>query len=198
MGKLSPLPMAPVSRLLPLLSGLLLAAIPLVPVAPLGAPSVSALELRGSTVFVKAPWRVDLITYYSTVWEPNPEYYFTLSLDPAAGADLGQLTVEQIRGADTSFQFSPERSRAFLGRPRRAGRPVPVQAQWDSRARRMTIDFPEPVPPGSTVTVVLRPWANPGVSDTYLFQVVAWPAGPRPVASPVGVATLRIYSFMPW
>lgn len=62
----------------------------------------------------------------------------------------------------------------------------------------MTIDFPEPLPPGSTVTVVLRPWANPGVSDTYLFQVVAWPAGPRPVASPVGVATLRIYRFMPW
>jgi hypothetical protein len=36
------------------------------------------------------------------------------------------------------------------------------------------------------------------VADTYLFQVLAWPAGPDPVASPVGVGTLRIYDPTPW
>jgi Protein of unknown function (DUF2808) len=54
------------------------------------------------------------------------------------------------------------------------------------------------VMPGNTVTVMLKPWYNPVQADTYLFQVSAWPAGPQPVASPVGTATLRIYDRMPW
>jgi hypothetical protein len=75
---------------------------------------------------------------------------------------------------------------------------VPVQAGFDERARRFSLTFPEPVAPGRTLTVVLKPWRNPGSADTYLFQVIAYPAGPSPVASPVGVATLRIYDRFPW
>jgi hypothetical protein len=51
---------------------------------------------------------------------------------------------------------------------------------------------------GNTVTVSVVPWTNPMQSDTYLFQVVAYPAGPEPLGSPVGVATLRIYENTYW
>ena len=162
-----------------------------------GAPA-RALELAGSTVFVKAPWQVDLVSYTTTVGQPLPEYYFTLNLDPEAGASLGGFTFQQIRGVDRHFPFALERTRAFIGRPRREGRPVPVKARFNNDTRTMTLEFSEPVRPGSTVTVSVVPWTNPMQSDTYLFQVVAYPAGPDPVGSPVGVATLRIYENTYW
>ena len=162
-----------------------------------GAPA-RALGLAGSTVFVRAPWQVDLVSYNTTVGQPLPEYYFTLNLDPEAGASLAGFTFQQIRGVDRQFPFLVERTRAFLGRPRREGRPVPVKARFNNDTRTMTLEFPEPVPPGSTVTVSVVPWTNPIQSDTYLFQVVAYPAGPDPLGSPVGVGTLRIYENTYW
>jgi hypothetical protein len=159
----------------------------------LGPLPVQALELKGRTYFSEPPWKVDLVSYYTTVWQPWAQYYFSVELSPAAGAALGGLTIQQTRGVDRNFNFSVERTRAFLGRPRREGQPVPVQASFDPDARQFTIRFPEPVPPGNTVTVVLKPWTNPGRSDTYMFQVMAFPAGENPSPAPLGFGTLRIY-----
>ena len=157
------------------------------------APAAVAMELRGSTYFTRPPWNVDLVSYYTTVWQSRAEYYFTISLDPEAGASLGGLTIQQTRGVDTRFPFFVERTSAFLGRPRRQGARVPVEASFESDPRRFTLRFPEPVSPGQTVTVVLKPWNNPASSDTYMFQVTAFPAGPNPSPAPVGFGTLRIY-----
>jgi hypothetical protein len=166
------------------------------PLAPV-TTAVRALELNGSTVFVRAPWKAELITYESTAGAAPVSYYLTLSLDPGAGASLGRVSVRQTRGADWNFPFSPQLTRAFLGRPRREGKAIPVQATFDGQERLIDVTFTEPVPPGETVTVELRPWTNPQVADTYLFQVVVWPSGVNPVASPVGTATLRIYESFP-
>ena len=161
-------------------------------------PGAEALELRGSTYFTRPPWKVDLICYNTTVWAGAPEYYFTIELNPQAGAALGQLTVQQSRGADWTFPYNVELTRAFLGRPRQEGPAVAIQAQFDDKSRLFTVQFPQPVPAGSTLTVVLRPWRNPSTADTYLFEVVAYPAGPNPVASAVGLGTLRIYEALSW
>lgn len=186
-----PLPFASdrsIRRLLPLALLLCLGA------ASLGAPPRGrALELRGNTVFVRAPWKAELISYDTTAGSGPVTWYLTLSLDPSAGASLGRIDLQQSRGADWSFPFSPQLTTAFLGRPRRQGRPVPVRATFDAALRRITISFAGPVAPGDTVTVALRPWTNPMQADTYLFTVVAWPDGPNPLASPVGSASLRIY-----
>lgn len=162
------------------------------------APGARALELGDRSAFVRAPWKVTLTSYTTNVGQSPAEYFFTLSLDELAGASLGGLTIQQTRGADWQFPFAVERTRAFLGAPRREGRQVPVLASFEPAARRFTLQFPEPVPPGATVTVSLRPWFNPVQADTYLFQVTAIPAGPGPVASPVGVGTLRIYQPNDW
>ncbi|WP_216905233.1 DUF2808 domain-containing protein [Synechococcus sp. CCY 0621] len=162
------------------------------------APGARALELGDRTAFVRAPWKVTLTSFTTNVGQSPAEYFFTLSLDELAGASLGGLTIQQTRGADWQFPFAVERTRAFLGAPRREGRQVPVLASFEPAARRFTLQFPEPVPPGATVTVSLRPWFNPVQADTYLFQVTAIPAGPGPVASPVGVGTLRIYQPNDW
>ena len=164
----------------------------LVLVLGLGLP-LQALELRGKTYFSKPPWSVDLISYYLTVWEPWAEYYFTITLDPDAGAGLGGLQITQTRGVDRSFPFNVARTHAFLGRPRQRVASVPVDASFDHDSRTFRLAFPQPVPPGSTVTVVLKPWNNPGMADTYMFQVTAFPAGPQPSPTPLGYGTLRIY-----
>ena len=165
---------------------------------PSGVLPAKAVQLSVATMFVKAPWQVELVTYYSTVGYPQPEYYITLTLDPEAGASLASFTFRQIRGVDRHFPFASERTRAFLGRPRHGGAGVPVRARFDNDTRTMTVDFPEPVSPGNTVTVSVIPWTNPMQSDTYLFDVEAFPAGPNPVGSPVGIATLRIYQNTNW
>lgn len=165
----------------------------LLPMA-LAGPS-QGLELRGSTYFSKPPWQVDLISYRTYTYETRPEYFFRVSLDPQAGAALAGLTISQTRGVDRWFEFSVDRTTAFLGgNPRREGPRIPVQAKFDQASRTFTITFPEPVQPGNTVTVVLRPWTNPALADTYMFAVNAYPAGPNPSPAPLGYGTLRIYN----
>ena len=160
---------------------------------PLDRSTVRAIELRGSTVFLRAPWKVDLVSYTTTVGQTWAEYFFTIELPADAGASLGALLIRQTRGVDTDFPFSADQTRAFEGRPRRQGAAIPVQAQFSQQERLMRVQFPKPVVPGTTLTVRLRPWTNPWTADTYMFQVTALPAGPNPLPAPVGFGTLRIY-----
>jgi hypothetical protein len=175
------------------LAALLLGVAPLVP-----ATAGLALELRGSTFFTSPPWKADLRTYNSNVGEAGVEHYLTIDLARTAGAPLARLSLQQIRGADGDFLSRLDQARAFVGRPRREGAAIAVVVRFEAADGLLSLQFPNPVPPGTTVTVALRAWRNPMVSDTYLFQVVAWPAGPNPVASPVGVGTLRIYEPTLW
>lgn len=164
----------------------------------LAAAPALALELRGSTYFVSPPWKAEWLTYNSNVAQGNAEHYITIALPERSGIGLGEIGIGQIRGVDTDFLSRINRVRAFVGRPRREGKPIPVQAAFHADSGQWRVLFLEPVLPGTSVTVALRAWRNPLWSDTYLFQVVAWPAGPNPMASPVGVATLRIYDPYDW
>jgi hypothetical protein len=175
------------------LVGLALLLAAALPPAPLERQA-AAVEIRGSTYFVKAPFQLSLITYSSNISQPWPEYYLTIPMPEEAGAALGALEVRQIGGADWQFDFDASRTRAFIGKPRREGRPVPVEASFDQARRQFLIRFPQPPVAGETLTVVLRPVRNPIVADTYLYTVRAFPVGPKPVASPVGVGRVRIYT----
>ncbi|MEY2644066.1 MAG: hypothetical protein RLZZ124_344 [Cyanobacteriota bacterium] len=185
---LAGLPLPLLSALhLPLAVGLLL------PWSPaLQTPAV-ALELQGQTWFSRPPWRVLFRSYYWYVMQTGVEYYFTLTLPEQAGAGLGGLEIQQTRGVDTQFPFMAERSRAFVGEPRREGAVIPVQASFDEVRRRFSLRFPTPPQPGQTITVALRPWHNPSQADTYMFSVQALPAGPNPVPASLGFATMPIY-----
>jgi hypothetical protein len=81
-----------------------------------------------------------------------------------------------------------------VGRPRREGAAIPVQASFDGQSRTMTVRFPQPPQPGQTITVALLPWHNPTWSDTYMFAVKALPAGANPVPASLGFATMPIYN----
>ena len=157
------------------------------------AAPVQAMELEGQTWFTRPPWKVTFTNYYAYVGQTAAVYYFTVTLPEQAGAGLGGLVIQQTRGVDRSFQFAPGRTQAFLGRPRREGASIPVQAQFDQNERRITVQFLQPPQPGQTVTVALKPWNNPFQSDTYMFSVQAVPAGPNPVPASLGFATMPIF-----
>ncbi|MDM7937366.1 MAG: DUF2808 domain-containing protein [Cyanobium sp. CZS 48M] len=160
---------------------------------PLAPAAAGAAELGEQTFFLRAPWKLRWRTYYSTVFERGGEYYVTIEMPEEAGAALGALEIRQISGSDWRFSFDDSRTRAFLGQPRREGPPVPVQASFNDSSRLFRITFPSPPTPGQTVTVALRPWSNPSSADVYQFSVVAFPAGPNPVAQQVGIARMSIY-----
>ena len=169
--------------------------LPALLLAPLGliGAAAAAMDLQGQTWFTRPPWKVEFRNYYWYVMQSGGEYYFTVTLPEQAGAGLGSLVIEQTRGVDRQFQIAAQRSRAFLGRPRQEGAPIPVQASFDAERRRVTARFPEPPQPGQTITLALRPWTNPSQADTYLFAVQALPAGPQPVPASLGYATMQIY-----
>ena len=160
----------------------------------LGAEPASAVELRGQTYFANPPWKVDFTNYNWYVNQAQGKYYFTVTLAENAGAGLGGLVITQTRGVDRTFSLAPQRARAFLGRPRREGAAIPLEASFDQATRTLRAVFPEPPQPGQVVTLALRPPLNPTWADTYLFAVQALPAGPNPVPAPLGVARLEIMS----
>ena len=155
------------------------------------APSL-ALELNGQSFFTQPPWRVEFTNYDWLVDAGGPEYYFTVALAENAGAHLGGLVITQTSGSDQTFWIDPKQTSAFFGRPRREGGAIPVQAEFHEQKRIMRVEFPDPPPPGSTLTVVLRPPNNPSLNDLYLFAVEALPAGPNPSAAPLGFARMEI------
>ena len=155
------------------------------------APSL-ALELNGQSYFTQPPWRVEFTNYDWLVDAGGPEYYFTVALAENAGAHLGGLVITQTSGSDQTFWIDPKQTSAFFGRPRQEGEAIPIQAKFHEQKRTMRVEFPDPPPPGSTLTVVLRPPNNPSLNDLYLFAVEALPAGPNPSAAPLGFARMEI------
>jgi len=159
---------------------------------PLG--SAQAIELQGRTYFASPPVEPRSTNYHSTAGEALAEYMVTITVPAKAGVGLGGLEIMQTRGVDRNFPFNLERSRAFLGEPRHEKAPWPATIQFDQNLRRFTVTFQQPVPAGQTVTVALKPWTNPMQADTYMFSVMALPAGPEPVAAMTGFVTFPIYS----
>ena len=174
--------------------GLITALVLLAPMLQAPPPS-QALELRGMTVFQTPPWKLTFRNYYTTVMDNGAEYYFTIEMPEQAGADLGQVEIQQTSGVDWTFPFNVERTRAFLGEPRREGANLPIETRFDQQRRLFRIRFLQPPGPGQTLTVALKPYNNPAQSGISLFAVRAYPAGPDPVGQQVGFARLSIYSY---
>ena len=157
------------------------------------APSPGwTFELNGQSYFTQPPWRVEFTNDDWLVDAGGPEYYFTVALAENAGAHLGGLVITQTSGSDQTFWVDPKQTSAFFGLPRRESEAIPVRAEFHAQKRIMRVEFPDPPPPGSTLTVVLRPPNNPSLNDLYLFAVEVLPAGPNPSAAPLGFARMEI------
>jgi hypothetical protein len=158
--------------------------------------SAQAVELQdGQTYFVRPPMLDDITTTQNTTLAWRPTYYFTLMMFEDAGESLGRIDISQRDGSSAArlIRYS-ENTIAFEGTPRNRGNEFAIQeTRFDRDNQTVTVIFDSPVPPGTVVTIGLRPQRNPRLSGVYLFGVTAYPEAELAAGQFLGYGRLSFY-----
>ncbi|WP_036534817.1 DUF2808 domain-containing protein [Neosynechococcus sphagnicola] len=157
---------------------------------------VEAIQLGdGSRAFVNPPRLLGAVTTSSDVYAWNSTYYFTLQIPEDAGEPLQKVVIVQQEGLDLDLDYNLKQFVAFEGASyRKRGAPIAIgNVGFDRKNQTVTVSFDPPVVPGTTVTVGLRPYANPDTSGVYLFGVTAFPPGERTRSQFLGFGRLTFY-----
>jgi hypothetical protein len=154
-----------------------------------------AVQLRDGTVyFVQPPDLVEATTTFKGVNMWGATYYFTINIPQQAGEPLQKVVINQRQGGD-NIRYDLEDTRAFVGTRRRKGTQLTLgEVTRDRKTRTVVVNFNPPVPPGTTVTIGLRPVKNPMTSGVYLLGVTAFPPGEKSHGQFIGFARLNFYS----
>ncbi|MBD2208148.1 DUF2808 domain-containing protein [Calothrix sp. FACHB-1219] len=132
-------------------------------------------------------------TTYNQTYVSTATYYFTISVPASATKPLQQVTLTQIQGGE-NIEFDAQKSSAFVGTSERAGQNLQFAiANNPSQDDSVTLQFAQPLPPGQTVTIALKPYRNPAYEGFYLFHVKAAPADQSTEGQSLGVARLQFY-----
>lgn len=160
-------------------------------------PAAAVRFSDGTIQFAGVPLLGKVSTTDNHVWAWGATYFFTVKVPADASEPLGRVVVQQKEGVD-SVSFNLKRTYAYLAGDRQQR--VALEA---SNGEKDSIDirFTEPVPPGSTVTLGLRPYNNPDTGGVYLFGVTTFPQGDKVRGQFIGYGRLQFYEnrfFRPW
>jgi len=128
-----------------------------------------------------------------TIAWPNAHYYFTFTLPPSAEESIEQVTIQQQQQSPEMIPLNVANTYAFIGTQGNKGQGLTTQASSLSQGTGVNVVFNPPVPPGTTFTVRLEAYRNPGLDTTYLYNVTVFPSGSNPTAFPLGVGQLSFY-----
>ncbi len=171
-----------------------LGAAPLFSYAPLQAQVTQPRNRPAS--FIQPPRLLTIESSEKQVAVSRVTYFFTLNVPENAGSGLGQITINQ-RDGDTflrQIDYRPEDTRAFTGTASDRGTEIAVAETTNNEdTQTLTVRFAEPVPPGTTVTIALRPRRNPRMQGVYLFGVTAFPADNTANGQFLGYGRLTFY-----
>lgn len=167
--------------------------------AAVGSYSVglsSAVQLQDGTVyFVQPPRLVEAVTTYKEVNVWGATYYFTIDLPQNAGEPLQRVTINQHEGVDR-IRYDLKATSVYVGDVSKRGQKVALlDATSDRKTRTISLTFAEPVPPGKTVIIGLKPEQNPFTPGVYLLGVTAFPPGEKVHGQFLGYGRLQFYSF---
>jgi hypothetical protein len=161
-------------------------------VVSLGLVTLPAIAVRfadGTVQFAGVPSLGKVSTTDNQAYAWSATYFFTLQVPADASEPLGRVMFQQMEGVDT-VEFNLKRTYSYLNGDRAQSTPVEtIQAKPDT----LELTFNPPVPPGSTVTIGLRPYANPRTGGVYLFGVTTAPAGEKVRSQFVGSGRLQFY-----
>jgi hypothetical protein len=169
------------------------------PSAPMvGSRPAYSVQLSDGTVFFVSPPRLDTQSVYTTRTAPaarGATYYFTLEIPEDAGEPLQRLTITQNNGNTVRqrMRFQLDRSLAFVGIRRDRGENLPLETTFDDESQTLTLTFNPPVPPGTPVTVGIRPQHNPLSEGVYLLGITAYPPGDQVHGQFLGYGRLHFY-----
>ncbi|XGW00761.1 MAG: DUF2808 domain-containing protein (plasmid) [Leptolyngbya sp. BL-A-14] len=154
-----------------------------------------AIQLQdGTSSFAAPPTLVATTTTFKAIYSPST-YFFTIQVPATAGEALQRLTLTQETGSE-AIAFRTQDCYAYEGTRDREGRQLPAIVTQDAQTKALTAAFSPPLPPGTLVTLSLRPRQNPSISGIYEFQVVAFPTGEKPSGQVLGYGRLQFYSSM--
>ena len=131
-------------------------------------------------------------TTYNQTSVKEATYYFTVAL-PANTKPLQQVTLTQIQGGE-DIEFDAKQSRVFLGTSSSRGENLPFSLTSNaSKNNTVTLQFAQPIPSGTRVTIALKPYRNPTYEGVYLFHLKAAAANQTTESQSLGVARLQFY-----
>lgn len=151
-------------------------------------------EYIPQVAFRKAPRLLDIYTTFNSVRSRSAKYYFDITIPDDAGAPLKKVEIEMRQGQETIY-YRLEKTFAYLGTHRRRGEELAIeQVSLDEETGIITVEFLDAIPPGTTLTVRLKPTRNPDYSGVYVFGVTAIPQGANPYALYLGSRSISFYS----
>ena len=154
---------------------------------------VSAVQTKDGTVAFEAGLRlVDTYATFTGIRVRQAKYYFDLELPDDIGEPLQQVTIKQRSGGDR-VKLKPEKTEAYLGSHRDKEERLQAIATFDEATGAIAVKFESAIPPGSKVTIALKPRRNPDYAGVYLFGVTAFPRGDKSRGMYLGAGRLHFY-----
>lgn len=135
----------------------------------------------------------DVHTTFSGIRVRQARYYFDLELPNDIGEPLKRVVIKQRSGGD-DIKFKPEKTRVYLGSHRDRTDPVKAISVVDEATEEISVEFETPIPPGSKVTIGLKPKQNPDYGGVYLFGVTAFPRGEKARGMYLGAGRFHFFS----
>ena len=158
----------------------------------IGLASEAVKAPDGTVAFESGIALVDASTTFNGVRVRQARYYFDLELPNDLGEPLKRVVINQRTGSD-EVKFKPDKTEAYLGSSNNKQEPLELTASVDEATRAITVEFDRPIPPGSSVTIGIKPKRNPDYAGVYLFGVTAYPSGDKPVGLYLGPGRLHFY-----
>ena len=152
------------------------------------------LPLSPATIaLAEPPLLVATTTTFNAIGVKQAVYYFTLQVPANSREPLQKITFTQRQGLE-QIRFDEKGSYAFQGTPGRQGESLAIAlATNDRQNQTTTVTFNQPLAPGQTVTIALRPFRNPIYEGVYLFELAALPSSPSTQAQTIGIGRLQFY-----
>ena len=155
-------------------------------------PSKAVKAPDGTVAFESGIALVDAYATFNGVRVRQARYYFDLELPEDLGEPLKRVVIKQRTGGD-EIDFKPGKTTAYIGDHRNKEEPLEVTAFVDETTAGITVEFDQPIPPGNSLTVGIKPRRNPDYGGVYLFGVTAYPPGDKPVGLYLGPGRLHFY-----
>lgn len=166
------------SKLINSIGSLLLCSATLT-VISIGRISTQAVEAPDGTVaFESGLELLDAYTTFKGVRVRQARYYFDLRLPEGIGEPLKKVVIQQRTGSE-EIEFKPEQTKAYLNRSRREEDLIKLTTAVNEETREVIVEFDEPIPIGSSLSIGIKPKQNPDFGGVYLFGVTAFPRGEK-------------------
>lgn len=153
------------------------------------APALPAIPRGPKVTFDRPPQLVGTSTTNRDARSLGATYFFTIDIPQDAAQPLQKVEFIMKQGVQYP-RFKATSVKAFEGTKRSKGEALPINiVVSDPSVRTLTVTFDQPVAPGQTITMAVRPVRNPSVG-TYMFEVRGTPAGSTAEGQYLGIGRL--------